>query len=128
MISLGSRLKYLRIEKGLTQEELAENLNKKFEISINKGMISKWESDKSEPRLDYTKNLAEYFDVSLDYLIGVSKEKGAWGKGIQDDLSEMDIFTKAAHKVGHEGPLSDEEKDKIALAIQIALAKHKNSR
>lgn len=36
-----------------------------------------------------------------------------------------DILTRAAHKVGHEGPLSDEEKDAIELAIRIALAKHK---
>lgn len=124
MVSLGSRIKDLRVENGLTQEELAENLNKLFGVSINKGMISKWESNKSEPRLDYTKNLAEYFNVSLDFLIGISKEKESWGKK-ETSSSENEIFTKAAHKVGHDGPLTDEEKEDIAMAIKIALARHR---
>lgn len=35
-----------------------------------------------------------------------------------------DVFTRAAHKIGHDGPLTDEEKEKIALAIRVALARH----
>lgn len=38
--------------------------------------------------------------------------------------NDSDILTKAAHKVGHEGPLTDEEKEKIELAIRVALARH----
>jgi len=123
MMSVGSRIKQLRTERKLTQEELANNLNKRFDIKINKGMISKWESDISEPRLDHAKSMAEYFDVSLDYLIGLSDDI----KPIKDEklLSEIEILTQAAHKVGHDGPLSDSEIEKIKLAIQIALVKGK---
>ena len=51
MYDLGNLLKELRIENELTQEELANKLNELHDIKLNKGMISKWEANKSEPRL-----------------------------------------------------------------------------
>jgi len=39
-------------------------------------------------------------------------------------LDDEEILTLAAHMFGHEGPLTQEERDKMALAIKIALAKN----
>lgn len=78
---IGGRIKLLRKEQGLTQEELAEQLNIKFDLSINKSMISKWENDKSDPYLEYAKNIADFFNVDLDYLVGLTNVRatdGVW--------------------------------------------------
>ena len=74
MKTFGEILKKLRLESGLTQDDLAEELNKKYNIRLNKGMISKWESNKSEARLEYARVLARFFNVTLDYFLGEEDE------------------------------------------------------
>lgn len=53
-------LKELRLEKSLTQEELAKELN--FSISV----VNKWENGKKNPSVDSLKILAKYFNVTID--------------------------------------------------------------
>ena len=60
-------LKELRLEKGLTQEELAKQLN--FSMSV----VNKWENGKKNPSVDILKILAKYFDVTIDYLLGIER-------------------------------------------------------
>ena len=59
------RLKELRIEKGIGQVELAKALN------LSKGIISLWENGLREPKLSNLILLAQYFQVSIDYLAGI---------------------------------------------------------
>jgi transcriptional regulator with XRE-family HTH domain len=61
----GNKLKQLRINSGLTQEELGKKFN------LGKSSISMYESGKNFPDLDMIKNIATFFGVSADYLIGV---------------------------------------------------------
>jgi transcriptional regulator with XRE-family HTH domain len=72
---LGERLRLLRNEKGLTMDMLVYDINSKFNIELNKGLISKWENGVNEPSLRYAIYLAQYYDVSLDYLIGLTDVK-----------------------------------------------------
>lgn len=65
--NFSKRLKELRIEKGLSQYELAKNLNNK----ITQSAIGLWELNKRVPNLDAVIILAEYFCVSLDYIAGL---------------------------------------------------------
>ena len=58
-------LKDLRVEKGLTQDQLAKDIN--FSMSI----VNKWENDKKNPSVQALKILAKYFNVSTDYLLGL---------------------------------------------------------
>ncbi len=58
-------LKDLRIEKGLTQEQLAKEIN--FSLSI----VNKWENGKKKPSIDAIIILSKYFKVSADYLLGL---------------------------------------------------------
>ncbi len=58
-------LKDLRTEKGLTQTQLAKDIN--FSMSI----INKWENGKKNPSVQALKILAKYFKVSTDYLLGL---------------------------------------------------------
>lgn len=73
MYSFGGRLKSLRKEAKLTQEELVRQINEKFDLNINKGMLSKWESDKVEPRMNIIRAFTLYFDINLDDLLGLDE-------------------------------------------------------
>lgn len=63
---IGERLLELRKDAGLTQDDLARILN------INKHSISSYERDKSEPPDAIKIAIARYFNVSVDYLLGLT--------------------------------------------------------
>ena len=60
------RLKELRLEKGVGQIELAKA------IDVSKGIISLWENGLREPKLSNLIALAKFFEVSIDYLVGLN--------------------------------------------------------
>jgi transcriptional regulator with XRE-family HTH domain len=64
MSVFAEQLKTLRKINGLTQKELAEKLK------IKQNSHSDWENGKSEPNIEMLVRIADYFDVSLDYLLG----------------------------------------------------------
>ena len=57
-------LKEMRLEKGINQVNLASALG------VSKGIISMWETGQREPTLSSLVAIADYFGVSLDYLVG----------------------------------------------------------
>ena len=64
-----SRIKQLRENRGLIQEILAA------ELGITQQMLSKYERDVLCIKVDVLKRIAEYFNVTTDYLLGVSEVK-----------------------------------------------------
>ena len=62
-----ARLKELRLEKGLSQKGLEKELNGKITATA----IGYWELNKRVPSIDAVIILAEYFGVTLDYLVGL---------------------------------------------------------
>lgn len=74
MTGIGAKIKELRLEHDMTMDMLANDLNAKFnpQKPLNKSMISRWESEQNEPTLENAKQLSIYFNVSLDYLIGLT--------------------------------------------------------
>ena len=71
MTTFGQRLKMLREEKGMSQQDMIENL-KTREIFISKSTYSKWESNTHEPGYFIIKILRNYFKVDADYLLGIT--------------------------------------------------------
>lgn len=67
----GERLKQLRLEKGLNGVQLAE------EFGVTKSAVSNWEVRDREPTLEMLVELANFFEVSVDYLIGKSDLKNS---------------------------------------------------
>ena len=61
--TFGSRLKALRLSKNLTQEKFA-NI-----FYLNNSSISKYEKDKNLPENQLLIKIADFFDVSVDYLL-----------------------------------------------------------
>ena len=64
-----SRIKQLREKRGLIQEILA------VELGITQQMLSKYERDVTLIKVDILKKIAAYFNVTTDYLLGVSDVK-----------------------------------------------------
>ena len=62
-MTFGEKLKKLRTDNNLTQDELAEK------IYVTRTAISKWETDKGYPSIDSLKELSSLFMISIDELI-----------------------------------------------------------
>ena len=74
-----NRIKQLRKEKGLTLQQVADDLTATFppgnERVISKSTVSRWENAKNSPTAAMWGLLADYFGVSVDYLQGAWSEK-----------------------------------------------------
>lgn len=68
MFNFGEHLKALRQSKRITQKQLAE-----FTGTSERG-IQNYELNQRKPTYDILVSLADYFDVSLDYLVGRSDD------------------------------------------------------
>ncbi|MFL8712597.1 helix-turn-helix domain-containing protein [Clostridioides sp. GD02377] len=71
-MNFGQRLKEMRVQKNLTGEELGKILN------VTKVAISNWESGRRFPSQDILISIADYFDISLDFLLCRENEKQAF--------------------------------------------------
>ena len=80
VILLSSRLKELREKMKITQEELAKRLD------IPRGTYAHYELGKREPDNSMLLKIAEYFNVSTDYLLGRTNKKNY---SIQYDLAHQ---------------------------------------
>ena len=72
---LGSRLKELRTERDMSLDMVVYDINQRYTVEISKGNLSRWENDKNTPSLRMAKYLCLYYNVSLDYLLGLTKIK-----------------------------------------------------
>lgn len=67
-MKIGNRIAELRNEKRLTQEELAHKLK------ITRAALSHYENNRREPDHETTQKIADFFGVSIDYLLGRSSD------------------------------------------------------
>lgn len=63
-MSFGKRLLDARKRKGISQDELAQHLGTKGPV------IGRYERDEMKPSIEVASNMAEFLDVSLDFLVG----------------------------------------------------------
>lgn len=93
VITLGERIKELRLKKDLSQDELAKILSMK-----NRSSIANWEADRISPDNETIKKIASFFDVSVDFLMG----------------QELSPVQERVYKIiGDSGDLTPEEWQKI---------------
>ncbi len=110
------RIKELRLEKGLSQKELANILG------CNQTAVGKYERGYLEPNITILNLLADFFEVSVDYLIGRS-----------DDFGNVNVITNGAELSKDEKTLLDcfdklGPFEREAIMIQIkALARKSES-
>lgn len=87
----GDRLKALRESAHISQEDLAERLG------VSEIQVYRHENGVAEPRADIVVKYAECFNVSTDFLLGVSDEPGMFYKG---DLTGLEKRVVAALRRG----------------------------
>lgn len=68
MIYFGEKLRSLRLEHKMTQQELADRLD------LVKGSISAYEQSKKYPSIEVLIKICKVFNVSADYLLGLSED------------------------------------------------------
>ena len=68
----GDKIKNLRTDADLKQKEVAEILK------VSRSSISSYEQNKNQPDLHAVIELAKLFNVSTDYLLGLSEYKTSW--------------------------------------------------
>lgn len=105
MYSIGKAIKSIRTEQKLSQEEFAQRINKKMNMSVTKGMVSKWESDINEPKANILRAISTTFGVSMDRILGVG-----------DYAQPSKIETIAAHI---DDDVTEEEMEDIKKYIEF---------
>lgn len=84
---LSYRLKSLRISNNRTQKELA------IDLGLTRGTYTHYELGKRQPDYETLSKIAEYYDVSIDYLLGRTDEKASFEpkmeKSIHEKISEL---------------------------------------
>ena len=93
---LSENIRAFRKEKGLTQEQLAEV----FGVTV--GAVHKWENGLTTPELSLILEMADFFDLSLDVMIGFEPKDN----GVQDSIKRIRLLT-ASHD--HEGVIEAEK-------------------
>ena len=89
---IGERIKKLRKDKGITQERLA------IDICISRSNIGRYERNEIEPDIASLESLADYFGVSIDYLVR-GETKMSDKNEINDCLNKF--FSSASPKQIH---------------------------
>lgn len=69
-MTLGEKLRKIRVENDLTLYELAQIFNNRCDLNVSKGMISRWENG-TEPNNTYLAAYAKTFGVDMNYLLGL---------------------------------------------------------
>lgn len=100
---IGSLLKELRTQKGLTQEQLAEKLN------VTNRTVSRWENGNNMPDLSIIVELADFYDINIRDLLNGERKSETMDKDLKETLDIVAEYSAA-------------EKKKMKIDIYIYLA------
>lgn len=100
-------LRKLREEKGVTQKQLADI------ISVSQQSINKYENHNIEPDIDTLIKMADYFETSVDYIVGHSKIRRKI-----EIVNSYDLNAEEAKLVKDYRKLSNKQRFSIALILE----------
>ena len=116
MITFSQRLRTLRKEEKLTQQNLADIIN------VKRATIAKWKSKNAVPDIDTLQKIAVYFKTSIDYLIGKTNKRQSEEENIIE--SEPSFFLTIQNflhfkEIAHNEGLSPNTINKLIQAFQL---------
>lgn len=117
-LTIGANIKKLRNQKHITQDKLAENLG------VTPQAISRWESGAGFPAIEYLPDLAAFFSVSVDELLGVKQsEREARREEIYQTIGHIEEcgYNPSAIDLLREAHADFPSDEKISLALAKAL-------
>ena len=88
-MKIGTFLKTLRKEKGLTQEQLAEHLN------VSNRSVSRWETGTNMPDISLLTEIAEFYDVSIPELIDGERKSAEMNEDVKNTAEKMADYAGA---------------------------------
>lgn len=106
-MSFGQRIKQLRQNKKLSQQKLSDHLN------MNRATYARYETDDNQADYDTLLKLADFFEVSLDYLLGRTDKTTPIEK-----ISIVDIYNVAYFDIQKE-KLSDQEVKHLRESLEM---------
>lgn len=111
---LGKKISYLRKDRKLSQRELAKDLN------IGNSTLAMYELEKREPDFDTLQKIADYFDVSTDYLLGRTDIKKS---ELENEDEEKDIEKAIDELLQQDGLMlrGDELDDEALLLLRDSI-------
>lgn len=122
------KLSILLEEKNITQRELAEKIN------VTEVTISRYLSGERSPRIEIVNKIADFFNVSIDYLLGVSDIRNPVVDAYTDAL-ERQIIRNAGKEelvIGlsreSKGLLTDEDKAEITKFAEYVANRRKEGK
>jgi transcriptional regulator with XRE-family HTH domain len=119
---LGARLKLLRKARGLTQLQVGEA------TGINRETYSHYENERRKLKPQTLTLLAQFYEVSADYLLGVTDKPHSNEQEFiethRETLEQLQDSISAGRLELDGCPLSDQEKECLLIALTIALEKH----
>lgn len=121
----GKRFKQLRMDTKLKQQDFVETFNKKYNFNFTRQAISLYENGKRIPEIDALTSFADYFNVTVDYLLGRTDERNVHKEKPKLDES---IKTIAAHRININEDLPDDAIDKINDFIRMVELDYKNKK
>ena len=86
---IGSFLRELRTEKGLTQEQLAEKLN------VSGRTVSRWENGNNMPDLSIIVELADFYDIDIRELLNGERKSEEMNEDIKETTLKMADYAEA---------------------------------
>ena len=92
IMTFGEKLKLLRYEKGLTQDDLGYVLN------VTKSCISCYENGTRQPSVDMLISISVYFKVSIDYLVGFEESNPDDRRDIEITKSDVSFLNELKNK------------------------------
>lgn len=117
MVKYGDRLRSLRENLGLSQKELADRLN------INRSTYARYETSSTQPDYDILDALANFYDVSVDYLLGRTNSYQTQTKEERDiakRLKQFEAELENSEGLAFDGePMSDEAKDSLKESMEL---------
>lgn len=91
--TIGKKIRSLRLDSGMTQEELAKNLN------VTRQALSNWERNINEPDINVLKQLCSTFGLKMDELV-LDTMKMENIKNDEEDFSKYDMVIGLFYAVG----------------------------
>lgn len=114
---IGGRIKSLRQDRNMTQRDLANALH------IANTTLSQYESGQRVPSDDVKMQIANYFDVTIDYLLGLSSDRSNAKKSISNAQASEILKRKfIEHGIIKEGEdITDEQVDNYLKKLSVIL-------
>lgn len=108
---IGNKIRDLRKEKKLSQSELGKL------IGVSQTTVTAWETGRAEPASTYIKKLADFFNVSADYLLGRPEKKSSNEDQKSKDLKKFLEDNLDNGMTFGDGKVTQEDREKLEIAL-----------